>query len=106
LPIGCIRNVRKTFESDARQPSHLFVATDRGEEGVLGGLDPTLIDRLELQETVGPHGGMVNMFIGERYVLQDRQKLRLPREALDEVTHGVQSHQGMQWTAVMAWREV
>jgi hypothetical protein len=49
---------------------------------------------------------MVNVFIGERYVLQDRKKLRLSREALDKVTHGVKSHQGMEWTAVMAWREI
>jgi hypothetical protein len=49
---------------------------------------------------------MMNVFIGERYVLQDGQKLRLPRQALDQVIHGVQSHQGMQRTTVMAWREV
>jgi hypothetical protein len=49
---------------------------------------------------------VVNVFIGERYVLQDRQKLRLSRKALDKVTHGVQSHQGMQRTAVMTWREI
>jgi hypothetical protein len=48
----------------------------------------------------------VNVFIGQRYVLQDRQKLRLPRKALDEVIHGVQSHKRMQRTAVMAWREI
>jgi hypothetical protein len=49
---------------------------------------------------------VVNVFIGERYVLQDGKKLRLSREALDEVTHCVKSHQGMEWTAVMAWREI
>jgi hypothetical protein len=49
---------------------------------------------------------VVDVFIGQRYVLQDRQELRLPRKALDQVTHGVQSHQGMQRSAVMAWREV
>jgi hypothetical protein len=84
----------------------ILTPIDRGEEGILGRLDPTLINRLELHETVGPHAGVVNVFIGERYVLQDGKKLRLSREALDEVTHCVKSHQGMEWTAVMAWREI
>jgi hypothetical protein len=45
------------------------------------------------------------MFVGERYVLQDRQKAIVSLEALDQVMQGMQSHQRMQRPTVMAgWK--
>src|SRR5439155_24987633 len=44
--------------------------------------------------------------IGEGDVLQDREKPMLTLQALDEVRHGMQSHQRMEWSAVMARGEV
>ena len=48
----------------------------------------------------------MNVLIGERDVLQDREKTILAFEALDEVRHGMQSHQRMEWPAVMARGQV
>ena len=42
------------------------------------------------------------MLVGEGDVLQDWQKTILAFESLDEMIHGMQSHQRMQWTAMMA----
>ena len=52
----------------------VLATVDSSEEGLLGRLDAPLIHRLELQETIGPHGRVVNMFVSERDVLQDGHK--------------------------------
>jgi hypothetical protein len=49
---------------------------------------------------------VVNVLIGEGDVLQDREKTILPLQALDEVMQGMQSHQRMQRSTVMARGEV
>jgi hypothetical protein len=46
------------------------------------------------------------MFVGERYVLQDGHKPLLALQALNEMRHGMEAGQGMQWTAVMTRRQV
>ena len=46
------------------------------------------------------------MFVGERHVLQDGDKPLLSLQALDEVRHGMEAGQGMQWPAVMTWWEI
>ena len=82
----------------------VLTTVDRREEGLLRGFDAACINGLEIRQHVWPHGGVVNVLIGQGDVLQDRQKTILPLEARDEVMQGMQSHQRMQRPAVMAWR--
>ena len=68
----------------------VLATVDGSKEGLLGRLDAPFIHRLELHETIGPHARVVNMFVGERDVLQDGDKPLLSLQALNEMTtrHG------------------
>ena len=62
-----------------------FAAPDGRQESRFGRFDPAGILRLEFEEGVRPHRRMVDVLVGERHVLQHRDKALLPFQALDRL---------------------
>ena len=83
-----------------------LAAPDRHQEGRFRRLEPADILRGKLQQLVGSHRRMVDVLVGQRHVLQYRDKPLFALEALDQLRHGIETGQGVQRAAVMTRRHL
>ncbi len=79
-------------------------AAHRLQKRLFGRFDPAGILRREFGQGVGPHRRMVNVLVGERHVLQHRQKALFAFQSLDRLRNRVEPCQGVQRAAVMTGR--
>jgi hypothetical protein len=79
---------------------------DRHQEVRLGRLETAGIERLDLQQLIRPHRRMIDVLVGQRHVLQYRDKTLLAFEALDRLGDRVEARQRVQRTAVMTGRHI